>query len=86
MSLLDSLNSPKWQHKNPQVRIDAIEDLNDQAMLCELVTSDPDASVQSAALARISTPFQFRPRSRVLRSSLPGTIRRLARKTRSTPL
>jgi len=53
MSLLDSFTGPKWQHTNPQIRKQAIEQLDDQGILLELVNSDPDAAVQSAALSRI---------------------------------
>ena len=45
MPLLDSFNGPKWQHKNPKVRIDALADLDDQNVLLELVTKDPDVII-----------------------------------------
>ncbi|MDZ4731575.1 MAG: DUF349 domain-containing protein [Xanthomonadales bacterium] len=53
MSLFDSIKPPKWQHKNPEVRQQALSELDDQALLLELVYTDPDPSVQLAALARI---------------------------------
>ena len=56
MSLFDSVSLPKWQHKNPETRKQAVSELDDQAILLELVKTDPDSSVQAAALARISTP------------------------------
>ena len=56
MSLFDSFTVPKWQHSDPQVRKQAIEQLVDEEVLLELVKSDPAATVQSAALSRINNP------------------------------
>ncbi len=56
MSLFDSFTGPRWQHSNPQVRKEAIAQLQDQEVLLELVKTDPDPSVQAAALCRISSP------------------------------
>jgi len=56
MSLFDSIKGPKWQHGNPEVRREAIEQLDDQQQLLELATSDPDPAVQAAALSRITDP------------------------------
>ncbi len=56
MSLFDSLRLPKWQHENPDVRRQAISELDDQNILIELVNTDPDPDVQSAALSRIQDP------------------------------
>jgi len=85
MSLFDSLTGPKWQHSSPQVRKDAIEQLDDQEILLELVASDPDPAVQAAALARISDadtldrliealpqPLRQQARSQRLRQLLPS--------------
>lgn len=53
MSLFDSIKLPKWQHKNPEIRQQAVAELDDPALLLELVCTDPEPSVQMAALARI---------------------------------
>jgi len=56
MSLFDSFTGPRWKHGNPQVRREAIEQLDDQQQLRELAVSDPDPAVQAAALSRIADP------------------------------
>lgn len=84
MSLLDTLTGPKWQHKNPEVRLRAIAQLEDASVLLELVTSDPDAQVRSAALARVTSadtldeliesldgPLQLQARQQRLQQILP---------------
>lgn len=53
MALFDSLKQPKWQHKNPAKRLQAIGELDDPQILFELVCKDTDASVQKAALQKI---------------------------------
>ena len=86
MSLFDSLTGPKWQHSDPQVRKDAIEQLDDPDILLGLVASDPEPTVQAAALARISDadtldrlietlpqPLRQQARSQRLRQLLPST-------------
>lgn len=78
MSLLDSLTSPKWQHSNPEVRKSAIAQLDDPAVLLELVKTDPDVTVQGAALSRISDPDTLDD----LITSLPPVLQSLARAQR----
>jgi hypothetical protein len=56
MSLFDSMRLPRWQHKNADVRLQAISEIDDQDTLLELVSNDPEPAVQSAALARIADP------------------------------
>ncbi len=56
MSLFDSLNRPGWQHKNPTVRLDAVDQLDDPEVLVELSSTDPDPAVRARALSRISNP------------------------------
>lgn len=87
MSLFDAFTQPKWQHKNPEIRKQAISELDDQAVLAELVCSDPEHSVQTAALARIdqaklldeliekklSQPLLSQARLQRLQQLLPGT-------------
>ena len=54
MSLFDSLTGPKWQHKSPDVRLAAIEQIDDESILIELVKNDPEPRVQASALAHIN--------------------------------
>jgi hypothetical protein len=54
MSLIDSFTKPQWQHRKPEVRKAAIDQLDDQAVLFDLVSNDPDAEVRAHALSRIS--------------------------------
>lgn len=54
MPMFDSLKNPKWQHSKPEVRMAAIDELDDQAILIELVSNDPDDSVRAHALKRVS--------------------------------
>ena len=56
MTLLDSFGHPKWQHKNPDVRITGIDSLDDPNLLLEIVKTDADPRVQARALARIKNP------------------------------
>lgn len=56
MALLGSFTAPKWQHKNPDVRREGISQLDDEAILLELVANDPDPGVRAAALSRITRP------------------------------
>jgi len=54
MTLFDSFNKPSWQHRDPEVRKTAIDAIDDQAILLNLVQDDPDPEVRSAALAKIT--------------------------------
>ena len=56
MTLLDSIGRPKWQHKNPDVRIEGIDLLDDPDLLLEIVKTDSDPKVQAKALSRINSP------------------------------
>ena len=54
MRLFDSINRPQWQHSNPDIRKAAIDELDDQAVLVELVNTDSDPGVRAHALSRVS--------------------------------
>jgi hypothetical protein len=54
MTMFDSINRPRWQHDNPEIRNAAIDELDDQAVLAELVKADPDPDVRAHALSRVS--------------------------------
>ena len=78
MSLFDSINRPKWQHKDPEVRKAAIGQTDDQAVLVELVKTDVDFSVQAKALSRINNPDTLD----TLVDTLAGALQQQARSQR----
>ncbi|MEE8496433.1 MAG: hypothetical protein V3S21_08140, partial [Xanthomonadales bacterium] len=82
MSLFDSLNRPKWQHKDPQVRRNAVDQLDDQEVLFELVKMDADSTVQAKALSRITSPDTLD----TLIDTLSGALQQLARARRLAQL
>lgn len=55
MTLLDSFNKPGWQHSKPEVRVAAIDELDDESILVDLVHNDPEPEVRAHALSRISS-------------------------------
>jgi len=86
MTLLDSFNKPGWQHSKPDVRKSAIDELDDEAVLLELVHNDTEPDVRAHALARITTsdeldkladslpqPLQAQARAQRLKQLLPET-------------
>ena len=82
MSLFDSINRPDWQHKNPEVRKNAVDQLDDQGVLLELVNTDPDCTVQAKALSRITNPDTLD----ILIDNLPGALQQQARTQRLAQL
>ena len=78
MTMFDSLNRPKWQHKDPEVRRNAVGQLDDQDVLVELVKTDSDSTVQASALSRISSPDTLDK----LIDTLPGALQQQARTQR----
>lgn len=53
MGLFDRFKKPKWQHKNPNVRLKAIEELYDLRILEEMAKNDSDEDVRICASKRI---------------------------------
>jgi len=53
MSLLDSFSKPRWQHHKAEVRLAAVDELDDPAVLLEVLQTDEDAAVRARALSRI---------------------------------
>jgi hypothetical protein len=53
MSLLDPFTKPRWQHDKPNVRREAVAELEDPEILRRIVLEDPDESVRASALDRI---------------------------------
>jgi ribulose bisphosphate carboxylase small subunit len=54
MSLLDPLSRPRWQHPKAEVRLAAVDELDDREILLKIVQSDDDPAVRSKK-ARCST-------------------------------
>ena len=82
--MFDSFNKPGWQHTKPEVRKAAIDELDDVAVLVELIHKDPEPEVQAHALARITDsdeldkladtlpqPLQAQARAQRLKQLLP---------------
>jgi len=97
MTLFDSFNKPSWQHRDPEVRKTAIDAIDDQAILLNLVQDDPDPEVRSAALAKItdrksletfagelSSPLQEQARTQLLGVVLPDPEQLSALKDNAT--
>ena len=55
MSLLEPFSKPRWQHRDPAVRLAAVEELDDEAVLLEVLRADEDAAVRAGALARVDS-------------------------------
>lgn len=61
MALLDkflnpSFLKPKWQHKDALVRKQAVESLNDEKILVQIIHSENDKAVRLLALSKIQSP------------------------------
>ena len=78
MSLFESFSKSGLEHSNPEVRMAAIDELEDPAVLLELVVNDPDSGVRSRALARITDSGQLDD----LADSLTGELQAQARTQR----
>ncbi len=52
--MLSRLFKPKWQHKNPAVRLAAVAEATDPAIVFALANDDADPRVRQAAIARIT--------------------------------
>ena len=78
MSLFESFSKSSWEHSSPEVRMAAIDELEDPAVLLELVVNDPDSDVRSRALARITDSGQLDE----LADSLTGKLQIQARAQR----
>jgi len=53
MSLLDPFSKPRWQHNKVEVRLAAIDEVEDPAVLLEVLKTDADSAVRARALSRI---------------------------------
>ncbi|MDJ0810349.1 MAG: HEAT repeat domain-containing protein [Desulfobacterales bacterium] len=45
---------PRWQHSNPEVRIKAVNRMNDKSLLMQIAEKDEDEMVCMAARDRLS--------------------------------
>jgi hypothetical protein len=53
---------PRWQHRNPEIRVQAVAEGREAALLAalsEIAASDEDASVRRAALSRLQSPVRL---------------------------
>ncbi|MGI8672073.1 MAG: hypothetical protein ACR2LU_05655, partial [Luteitalea sp.] len=55
MSLFDRFRQPKWKHADPAVRLEAVQELGDEAqdVLRSLAREDADPGVRRRAVARV---------------------------------
>ena len=55
MALFDRFRQPKWKHADPAVRLEAVNELGDDAqdVLSMLAREDADAGVRRRAVARV---------------------------------
>ena len=54
MGLFDRFTKPKWQHKDPKVRLKGIKTLDDQYTLYKIAKYDSNSTVRSEAIKRIN--------------------------------
>ena len=78
MSLLDPFTKPRWQHDKPNVRREAVAELEDPEILRRIVLEDPDESVRASALDRIGDEETL---DRLI-DSLSGDLQQQARRKR----
>jgi tetratricopeptide (TPR) repeat protein len=55
MDLMDFFR-PKWRHSDPKVRLAAVEKLDDQKKIAEVVSIEKDWTVRAAAFERLTDP------------------------------
>lgn len=79
MSLLDRFRQPKWKHADPAVRLEAVNELEDDAqdVLGSLARDDSDSGVRRRAVARVEDPSVL---AGVARTDLDEGVRAEARK------
>lgn len=79
MSLLDRFRQPKWKHADPAVRLEAVNELEDDAqdVLGSLAREDSDPGVRRRAVARVEDPSVL---AGVARTDLDEGVRAEARK------
>ncbi len=79
MSLFDRFRQPRWKHADPAVRLEAVNELDDDAqdVLQTLAREDVDAAVRRRAVARVEDVATL---AAVARSDMDEGVRAEARK------
>jgi hypothetical protein len=79
MALFDRFRQPKWKHADPAIRLEAVNELGDDAqeVLCSLAREDADAGVRRRAVARVEDIGTL---ASVARSDMDEGVRAEARK------
>jgi hypothetical protein len=79
MALFDRFRQPKWKHADPAVRLEAVNELGDDAqdVLSTLAREDADAGVRRRAVARVENIAVL---ASVARSDMDEGVRAEARK------
>lgn len=54
MTLFDSISKPGWQHKKPEVRKAAIDEIDDETVLHQLILDDPEDEIRAKALSKVT--------------------------------
>ena len=52
MGLFDKLLTPKWKHKDPNVRLEAVKGLDDQEILAEVASNDSYSDIRLEAVKK----------------------------------
>ena len=74
MSFVDFFR-PKWKHSDPDVRMDAVRDLDTESQLIQVLRSDEDARVRRLALKKVTDADVL---AEVAESDADETLRRAA--------
>ncbi|AMY10331.1 hypothetical protein LuPra_03561 [Luteitalea pratensis] len=79
MALFDRFRQPKWKHADPAIRLEAVNELGDDAqeVLCSLAREDADPGVRRRAVARVEDIGTL---ASVARSDMDEGVRAEARK------
>jgi hypothetical protein len=83
MSLLEPFSKPRWQHRDPAVRLAAVEELDDETVLLEVLEADEDAAVRARALARVGNAATL---DRLIAEKPPWLTAELLRQARAQRL
>ena len=51
--IFDKFIKPKWQHRNPETRLQAVEQLQDLSVLSQIAQNDEVASIRRLAIAKL---------------------------------
>jgi len=82
MSLLEPFSKPRWKHPKAEVRLAAVDEIDDPALLLEVLQTDEDDTVRGRALARIDDPATLDALIDNPQESLAESLRDQAREQR----